>query len=619
MSTELFSNSAITTVLSGGTTAPSGGTTETWTVSSAIAFPSANSGSSPPTLFHIADPGQPTELIAVINTSGTTWTVTRGAESTTPVAHTVGFTIQQVVSAGYFTSVITTNSQIASGDLTGSYPSPSVAKINGVSLPGSAPTAGQYLAAASGTTSSWTNFPTALPPNGSAGGDLSGSYPAPSVSKIHGVSVSGTPSLGQGIYATGSTTASWGAIGIAPTGIAATDTANIQNAINNGGLVQLQAGTYFITGLTINPDIVNASLQGMGPSTVLSAVGAGPTVYMHRTAGYGTQFGQPADVPCGFIRDLIIDGTNVSASNAIGLDVGDGWGIDINNVWITNFTSTGAIALNMSNRKFWTEKCNFRVHCMNNTTAVVIDQNNTNTDVSHEYCEMHFYLFCNAGQNGVVVQNGSNVAGCSLFIRGNFGSTNSGGVIGNTAALTVTGSSSNGTFSRIYATFIDMKVESNQNLANTAMGIYLNPAQAPGTTSPTGVAIQNCQGLIVHSMANANFQGNEVTFKGMASTDIINYYNPWWQNPGSSPPNEWEQYGGGTTSSVPNSGQIVRNYGTDQLVFLTGGTITQVQLNGTVTGITTAGPYYVSAGGTIKVNYSGTLTWNWIPAQYSAF
>ena len=44
--------------------------------------------------------GKTGELIAVTNVSGTTWTVTRGAESTTPVAHSAGFTIYQVVSAG---------------------------------------------------------------------------------------------------------------------------------------------------------------------------------------------------------------------------------------------------------------------------------------------------------------------------------------------------------------------------------------------------------------------------------------------------------------------------------------------------------------------------------------
>jgi hypothetical protein len=54
------------------------------------------------TQFHVADTatGKTSEIIAVTNVSGTTWTVTRGAENTTPVAHSAGFTVVQVVTAG---------------------------------------------------------------------------------------------------------------------------------------------------------------------------------------------------------------------------------------------------------------------------------------------------------------------------------------------------------------------------------------------------------------------------------------------------------------------------------------------------------------------------------------
>ena len=57
--------------------------------------------------FHVADAasGASSEIIAVTNVSGTTWTVTRGAESTTPVAHASGFTVYQVVTAGWYSAV----------------------------------------------------------------------------------------------------------------------------------------------------------------------------------------------------------------------------------------------------------------------------------------------------------------------------------------------------------------------------------------------------------------------------------------------------------------------------------------------------------------------------------
>lgn len=96
---ELFANQASTTVSSGGTGAPVGGTQETWTVASSSEFPAASNSAVPPTQFHIADLNFQGEIIAVTNVSGSTWTVTRGAESTIPTTHAAGFTIYQVATA----------------------------------------------------------------------------------------------------------------------------------------------------------------------------------------------------------------------------------------------------------------------------------------------------------------------------------------------------------------------------------------------------------------------------------------------------------------------------------------------------------------------------------------
>ena len=97
MPLDLLANFASTTVSSGGTDAPAAGAQESWTVASSTGFPTASLGN---TQFRIQDPAAPTEIVLVLNTNGTTWYVERGAEGTTPVAHTSGFTVNIVLTAG---------------------------------------------------------------------------------------------------------------------------------------------------------------------------------------------------------------------------------------------------------------------------------------------------------------------------------------------------------------------------------------------------------------------------------------------------------------------------------------------------------------------------------------
>ena len=101
--TEVFTNQPFGTVTSGGTDLGS----EPWTVSTnpAAPFPAASTGV---TQFHVADtdPTASSEIILVTNISGSTWTVTRGAEGTTPVVHEAGFTITQVLTAGWLSGVV---------------------------------------------------------------------------------------------------------------------------------------------------------------------------------------------------------------------------------------------------------------------------------------------------------------------------------------------------------------------------------------------------------------------------------------------------------------------------------------------------------------------------------
>jgi hypothetical protein len=93
----------------------------------------------------------------------------------------------------------------ASGDLSGNYPNPTVSGLQNRSVANTAPATGQVLG---WNGSTWTPVNENTSPTGTAGGDLAGTYPNPTVDGLQGRSVANTaPTAGQVLAWNGSTSA----------------------------------------------------------------------------------------------------------------------------------------------------------------------------------------------------------------------------------------------------------------------------------------------------------------------------------------------------------------------------------------------------------------------------
>jgi hypothetical protein len=87
------------------------------------------------------------------------------------------------------TGLVTTTTSLG-GDLSGTASNATVAKVNGITLPGSAPTIGNVLTATSSSATTWSS-------------------PTTNASSIDGVTVTGTPSANQALIASSGSAATW--------------------------------------------------------------------------------------------------------------------------------------------------------------------------------------------------------------------------------------------------------------------------------------------------------------------------------------------------------------------------------------------------------------------------
>lgn len=265
-----------------------------------------------------------------------------------------------------------------------------------------------------------------------------------------------------------------------PSGAADSTTA-FQNAIaalpSGGGNVYIPAGTY-----KINGTLSFAQNQGMigDGSTCTSITYTGSTILINVTVSGTFTGGQSA----GRFEGFNISGY-AAGTNAIGMQIGDLEGVQCRDIAIYGFGSTG---LYFKNTLGWAEESNVQARIVQCGTAVVFDTG------SFDYAKYDFTIVTGNGQGGVTLQNGAQLQGCSLQMRGNFyGNTGS-----NTAAvIAVDPGNSSGT-SYIKNTLFDVAVES----AGSGVGHYTVLLGSSNSTSQFFGT-----GVLSFSNVTVNFQG----------------------------------------------------------------------------------------------------------------
>jgi hypothetical protein len=240
------------------------------------------------------------------------------------------------------------------GDLAGTATSPTVAKVNGITVTGT-PSANQVLTASSSSAAAWStpaagagNATSSTPGLIQLDGDLGGSATSPSVTSINGITLpTSSPGIGNILTATSASATAWSApaaggayITVAPpTGVVATDTANLTAALATcstagGGRVVCAAGTYVTNPLTLP---ANTIISGAGPQGTSIQLAPNSNADLLTTAGFSSYTGTTNVGISGFgLEDITLDANQANQTALSRCLVVYGYSYTLRNVWLQN-------------------------------------------------------------------------------------------------------------------------------------------------------------------------------------------------------------------------------------------------------------------------------------------